>query len=468
MKLHEEFKLYENMWDDESGTEPTELSDTISTALTNAFRHNDNILIEAPYSANAAGICEKWVSSTGRSLTKISVTATPEHELVSELKRAYSRKHIVLLEDVERLRPAVLSKLFATIVEDGRTAFTIGVVGKPLPFSSWNSRVFPLVVHGFTDFDESAAKPVLSESEFSSKEESDFKKGFISYVLKTYPDCKTACEILWKFDFRKATEGYALDVMHGVIEIPASVIDKKNYDWTNNFIVRELRQLQKAKADLDKLLSYLEGQLNKKISKEDTLITEAVGKTYTISCTSTDLDDAITLNKVPAYLKNVEEVELVDRDRVPVNKYNQICKMLADAGIKVTKGASGREPSSKLKESRSVADIEADIARLQQELEQAKIAEKKASYGGNLPKTVWTWDIYLEPSEKGTWTGIENDLVFETKDKALDAAWVLLNELDEEGELSGDPDDYYVEAFEVPLSSVSAPILKFNKLAHLI
>ncbi len=44
--------------------------------------------------------------------------------------------------------------------------------------------------------------------------------------------------------------------------------------------------------------------------------------------------------------------------------------------------------SKALKESRSVADIEAEIAKLQQELAQAKVAEKKASYGGNLPTKV--------------------------------------------------------------------------------
>jgi hypothetical protein len=195
---------------------------------------------------------------------------------------------------------------------------------------------------------------------------------------------------------------------------------------------------------------------------------EEAGKPYRISCTSSDISDAIMLGKVPAYLKDKKEVELTDWDRVPVEKYNQICKFLHDLGVKVTKGASGREPGSKLKESRSVADIEAEIARLQQELEQAKIAEKKASYGVNLPKTVWTWDIYLEPAEKGTWTGIENDLVFETEDKALDAAWTLLNELDDEGELEYDPDDYYVEASEIPLSSVSKEVLKYSNLTHLI
>ena len=77
-------------------------------------------------------------------------------------------------------------------------------------------------------------------------------------------------------------------------------------------------------------------------------------------------------------------------------------------------------------------------------------------------------DIYLEPTKKGTWTGIKNDLVFETEDKALDAAWALLNELDDEGELEYDPDDYYVEAFEVPLSSVSKEVLKYSNLTHLI
>ena len=75
-----------------------------------------------------------------------------------------------------------------------------------------------------------------------------------------------------------------------------------------------------------------------------------------------------------------------------------------------------------LKESRSVADIEAEIARLQQELKQAKVAEKKASYNGNLPKVVYIWDMYLNPSDKGSWTSSElyngkwDGAVFETED----------------------------------------------------
>jgi hypothetical protein len=169
--------------------------------------------------------------------------------------------------------------------------------------------------------------------------------------------------------------------------------------------------------------------------------------------------------------KDNPEYPIYKGDKAKINAfYNEIKDQpaaKAHGGLVIKQGGEYTLDES-LTESRSVADIEAEIARLQQELEQAKVAEKKTSYGGNFPKTVWTWDIYLEPAEKGTWTGIESDLVFETKDKALDAAWTLLNELDDEGELEYDPDDYYVEAFEIPLSSVSKEVLSYSNLKHLI
>jgi hypothetical protein len=138
------------------------------------------------------------------------------------------------------------------------------------------------------------------------------------------------------------------------------------------------------------------------------------------------------------------------------------------------------EAKKSLTEARSVAEIKAEIHALMKELRDAERAEKAATVTSTataVPATpvskakstsVWTWDIYLTPKKKGTWTGIQNDLVFETQDKALDAAWALLNELDDEGELRGDPDDYYVEAFEIPLSSVSKEALKYSNLTHLI
>lgn len=129
---------------------------------------------------------------------------------------------------------------------------------------------------------------------------------------------------------------------------------------------------------------------------------------------------------------------------------------------------------------RSSAEIKAEIARLEQELKAAEIAEKKASYNGNTPQTVWVWDMYLESSDKGSWTSAENEngkwegIVFETEDEALDAGWNLLNELADEDELYDDddepcdPDDYYVEAFEVPLSEVDITTLEESDLQHLI
>lgn len=135
---------------------------------------------------------------------------------------------------------------------------------------------------------------------------------------------------------------------------------------------------------------------------------------------------------------------------------------------------SKRDNIKTLKESRSSADIEAEIAKLQQELTQAKVAEKKASYAGKLPAVVYAWDIYLEPFEKGTWTSEDAEYVFETEQEALDAAWEHLNELYNEGELEdfygnpADPSDYYVTAYSIPLNKVSQDILKFSNLEHLI
>lgn len=126
------------------------------------------------------------------------------------------------------------------------------------------------------------------------------------------------------------------------------------------------------------------------------------------------------------------------------------------------------EKPTKLQEARSVADIEADIARLQQELADAKIAEKKASYGGSTPIEVWYWDMYVDPSEKGEWTSLDADNVYETEEAAINAAYTLLGELDDEGELEYDSDEYTVDAIKIPISQVAPEILEWSGLDHLI
>ena len=131
-----------------------------------------------------------------------------------------------------------------------------------------------------------------------------------------------------------------------------------------------------------------------------------------------------------------------------------------------------------LKESRSVADIEAEIARLQQELAQAKTAEKKASYGNNIPTQVWIWDICLAGRKHNKqWTSAElyngkwDGVVFETKDDAIDAGYYHLRELEDEGELPGrghEADDFDVDAFAVNVSDVDQDTLELSDLEHLI
>lgn len=131
--------------------------------------------------------------------------------------------------------------------------------------------------------------------------------------------------------------------------------------------------------------------------------------------------------------------------------------------------------SNKLTESRSVADIEAEIEKLKQELAKAKVAEKRAK--GKLPVIVFAWDMYIDPADKGTWTSAElyngeyEGIVFETKEKAFDAAVNHLRELDDEGELLDedenpvDPDDYTIDTFVIGIRNVSDETLEASGLA---
>ena len=126
-----------------------------------------------------------------------------------------------------------------------------------------------------------------------------------------------------------------------------------------------------------------------------------------------------------------------------------------------------------LKESRSVEEIQAEIERLTQELQQAKAAEKSASYN-KFPTVLYAWDMYNDDSKKGTWSSAEKEeidwdgIVFETEDEASNAAWTLLNELADENELEGDPDDYTIDIFTIPITELTVELLEYSDLEHLI
>ena len=64
--------------------------------------------------------------------------------------------------------------------------------------------------------------------------------------------------------------------------------------------------------------------------------------------------------------------------------------------------SSKSQKATILKESRSSADIQVEIDRLQQELAQAKINEKSATYT-KFPTELYAWSMYIDESEKGNW-----------------------------------------------------------------
>lgn len=122
---------------------------------------------------------------------------------------------------------------------------------------------------------------------------------------------------------------------------------------------------------------------------------------------------------------------------------------------------------------RTSADIQAEIDKLQQELQQVKTAEKSAGYT-KFPTELWAWDMYLDDSEKGTWCSAEKDdytwegVVFETEDDAFNAGLTLLRELRDESELRGDPDEYTIDTFPIPITDLTVEILEDSDLEHLI
>lgn len=132
------------------------------------------------------------------------------------------------------------------------------------------------------------------------------------------------------------------------------------------------------------------------------------------------------------------------------------------------------ESKKVLKESRSAAEIEAEIERLQQELAQAKVNEKSAGYNGKYPTVLYAWDMYIDDSEKGTWCSAEKEdytwdgIVFETEKDAISAAQTLLGELDNEGELYGDPDEYTIDIITIPITDLTVETLEDSDLEHLI
>ena len=145
--------------------------------------------------------------------------------------------------------------------------------------------------------------------------------------------------------------------------------------------------------------------------------------------------------------------------------------------VKVDFGNGWEELLKSLRGNLSIpAETTPDYQKL---LEWVDRAGNKASFNNrtNKPATndeseevVYIWDMYIDPRDKGTWCSAEkyNDeydgFVFKTKEDAFNYGREHLYELDDEGELRGDPDDYDIDVVAIPKSEVSDYTLRFSGL----
>ena len=95
---------------------------------------------------------------------------------------------------------------------------------------------------------------------------------------------------------------------------------------------------------------------------------------------------------------------------------------------------------------------------------------KEWVYKNNDSEIVYIWDMYIDPADKGTWCSAEeyngeyDGSVFKTKEAAYNEGKIHLYELEDEGQLRGDPEDYDIDVIEIPKNKVSEYTLEFSGL----
>lgn len=99
-----------------------------------------------------------------------------------------------------------------------------------------------------------------------------------------------------------------------------------------------------------------------------------------------------------------------------------------------------------------------------------KSSTDKSTIDGQSTEVVYIWDMYIDPRDKGTWCSAEeyngeyDGSVFKTKEAAFNEGKIHLYELEDEGELRGDPSDYDINVITIPKNKVSDYTLKFSGL----
>jgi hypothetical protein len=137
------------------------------------------------------------------------------------------------------------------------------------------------------------------------------------------------------------------------------------------------------------------------------------------------------------------------------------------------------EAKKPLTEARSVTEIEAEIAKLERRLAAAKaelIATKKANLDGKRPEYLYTWDMYINEADKGSWIGAEyfepldswDGSIFETEAEAIAAGKEFLKEPLNIDLLDGPIEAYTIDTVAIPIEEVSNDQLEYYGLNHLI
>lgn len=225
MKLHEEFKLFETMW--EAAERPE-----VNEYYVELRAYDKNTAEEYDDADNAAHTSEYGYWGT-------------KEEIVSKLNQIAKTCDFsfVFIYDGD---PYDNNCVFEASDADVKTdeEFDSPVIWK-------NS--FITSAPFMQDFVEYSAaeqdKTVTESSEFATQSEDNFKKEFISFILKDHPERKAACEILYKFDFRSSNDDqFFLDIQNGVItlpQLPQSILKDKDfrYKWLLGQLCRALRKL---------------------------------------------------------------------------------------------------------------------------------------------------------------------------------------------------------------------------------
>ena len=97
--------------------------------------------------------------------------------------------------------------------------------------------------------------PLEEATQFATQAEQEFKKGFISFLVKNSPRHKDAYARLNKIlDFREGGQQSSFDVSTGVVLLPQTVIKNKDYMHCLRILIYEIKRFIRLAAAAEKMI----------------------------------------------------------------------------------------------------------------------------------------------------------------------------------------------------------------------